>query len=324
MQRLEVSSFAKVNLGLKVLGCRADGYHEVRTVLQTIDLADHLSFEQAPELSMRVEGTYRVAGDESNLVMRAARALSERFPGHGARILLRKSIPPGAGLGGGSSNAAATLLALGRLWGLDADPGLLYALARGLGSDVPFFLYGGTCLGLGRGDEIFPLPDPPERSLIVAWPGVELSTAAVYAGLPLALTSRRILSSMKGFLPGTPVRASRDEAMSPAGGPAGAGPAAMESPGGGNPSPPAVENDLEETAFGMLPALRRLKDRLVDSGAVAAAMSGSGSAVFGMFPSSKGIDKLAGSLATGETVTFVCRTLSRDAYRVKLFQRTPV
>lgn len=320
MKTLEVSSFAKINLELRVLGRRDDGYHEVRTVLQTIDLADDLSVEESSDLSLRVEGGYRVPSDDSNLVMRAARALAERFPGHGARIVLRKRIPPGAGLGGGSSNAASTLFALDRLWAIEADPGLLHALARRLGADVPFFLYGGACLGLGRGDEVLPLPDPPGWTVLVAWPGVELSTAEVYAGLPLALTSGRILSSMKGFLPGTPDRANRDAGMPPVGGPAGE--AVAGSAGSGHPAPPEVENDLEETAFRMMPALRRLKDRLLDSGAAAAAMSGSGSAVFGLFPSAKGIDRVAGSLATGETVVFVCRTLSRDAYRQKLFQRS--
>jgi 4-diphosphocytidyl-2-C-methyl-D-erythritol kinase len=244
---------------------------------------------------MRVEGRYRVPDDDSNLVMGAARALSARYPGHGARIVLRKSIPPGAGLGGGSSNAAATLLALDRLWGLQADPGVLYALARRLGSDVPFFLYGGACIGLGRGDEVFPLPDSPEWNVLVVWPGVELSTADVYAGLALPLTTNRILSSMKGFLTGVGDGASRD-AMAP-----------------------EVENDLEESAFRILPALRRLKDRLLDAGAAVAAMSGSGSAVFGLFPSSERIDKLTGSLAEGEVAVFACRTLSRDAYRLNLF-----
>lgn len=324
MSRVEVSSFAKINLGLRVLGRRDDGYHEIRTTLQSIDLSDHLVFEEtagSAGLSLRVEGRYPVPADDSNLALRAARALSERYPGRGARIQLNKSIPPGSGLGGGSGNAATTLLALDRLWGLQADPGLLYSIARGLGADVPFFLYGGACLGLGRGDEVFPLPDLPEWTVLVAWPGVGLSTAEVYAGLPFTLTSTRILSSMKGFLPRVPVRADRDDGQTQGSGLAMADPVGGHA-GEGVPAPPEVDNDLETTAFRMLPALRRLKERMLDSGGAAVAMSGSGSAVFGLFPSSKGIDRVAGSLATGGTAVFVCRTLSRDAYRLKLFERS--
>ena len=152
MKGLVVASFAKINLGLRVLGRHEDGYHEIRTTLQTIDLADEILLEEDAALSLSVVGPRAVPAGESNLVLRAARALAERHPGFGARITLHKSVPAGAGLGGGSSNAAATLLGLDRLWGLDADPGILYSIARHLGMDVPFFLYCGTCLAVGRVD----------------------------------------------------------------------------------------------------------------------------------------------------------------------------
>ena len=291
---LTVASYAKINLGLRVLGRRPDGYHELNTTLQTIDLADEIVMEECPSLSLTVEGRYPVPADEKNLVMRAAKALSERHQGHGARITLAKSIPPGSGLGGGSSNAAATLLGLDRLWGLEADPGVLYAIARRLGMDVPFFLFGGTCRGVGRGDEILPLPDRDPWPLVVVWPGVGLSTREVYEALPLSLTRPRILSSMKGFVPGRGVE---------------------------NRTPEVV-NDLEETAFEKMPALRRLKDQLIGSGALAAAMSGSGSAVFGLFSSKREADRVAASISGGEVAAFSCVTLSRDAYRLNLFKRS--
>ena len=309
MKTLAASSFAKINLGLGVLGKRPDGYHEIRTVLQAIDLADKIVFREATSLSLEVQGRYAVPSDESNLVMKAARALADRFPGKGARISLRKSIPPRAGLGGGSSNAAVTLLGLDRLWGLGADPGLLLSLAQGLGMDVPFFLYGGACLALGRGDEVFPLRERHPWHVVVAWPGVGLSTQEVYEALGPTLTRSRILSSMKRFVPVLQEAGKADDSVSPAGSGRRAG-----------QDPPEVTNDLEEIAFQKIPILRHLKESLISYGAVAAAMSGSGSAVFGLCPSSRGVREMAAGLGKEASAVFTCRTLTRDAYCRKLFQ----
>jgi len=244
--------------------------------------------------------------------MKAARCLAERYPGRGARITLSKSIPAGAGLGGGSSNAAATLMALDRLWGLDADPGLLYSMARALGTDVPFFLFGGACLAVGRGDEVLPLPDFAPWHVIVVWPGVSLSTREVYAGLSGSLTTNPILSSMKGFVPDPGGRTAWDPGASPD----------EKEEGEDESAPPEVTNDLEEIAFQKLPVLKQLKERLIDSGAAAAAMTGSGSAVYGLYRLRKGIEKVAASLATDTTAAFTCRTLTREAYRLNLFERS--
>lgn len=304
MKTLTASSFGKINLGLGVLGKRADGYHEIRTVLQAIDLADEIVLTDSSSLSVEVQGRYAVPADDSNLVMKAARALADRFPGRGARITLKKSIPPGAGLGGGSSNAAVTLLGLDRLWGLGADPGLLQALARGLGMDVPFFLYGGACLALGRGDEVFPLRERSPWHVVIAWPGVGLSTREVYEAFDPTLTRTRILSSMKRFVP------VRGEGGSSAG----------SEWGGVGDGPPEVANDLEEIAFRKMPALRRLKESLVASGAVAAAMSGSGSAVFGLCPSAGDAREVAAGLGREAVAVFTCQTLTRDAYCRDLFR----
>ena len=166
---MEVRAYAKINLTLEVLGRRDDEYHEVRTVLQTIDLADVLGFEKSALLE--VESSDRSLDGESNLVWRAADLLRRATGyGGGARIHLEKHIPVGMGLGGGSSDAAATLVCLNNLWDLKLNFEALYELAASLGSDVPFFLTGGTCLGTGRGEHIASLPPPPEHWLVLLCP----------------------------------------------------------------------------------------------------------------------------------------------------------
>ena len=158
-QSLVVHSPAKLHLFLEVLGKRPDGYHEVRTVMQTVDLADELELEEATAISLTVEPP-GAAPTEDNLVLRAARLLQQAAGSSGgASITLRKGIPIAAGLGGGSSDAAVTLLALSSLWGIGMSPDELMELGATLGSDVPFFLQGNGCtLATGRGERIVPLP----------------------------------------------------------------------------------------------------------------------------------------------------------------------
>jgi 4-diphosphocytidyl-2-C-methyl-D-erythritol kinase len=161
---------AKINLSFEVIGKRDDGFHEVRTVLQAIDLADVVEIEEADEIRLTVEPVGAVPV-EGNLVLRAAVALREATGvAGGAAIMLRKRIPVAAGLGGGSSDAAATLLGLRRLWGVDRDKSAIYRIAAGLGADVPFFLRGGTAIGSGRGDAQELLPMPVERFAVVVTP----------------------------------------------------------------------------------------------------------------------------------------------------------
>lgn len=183
---------AKINWTLEVLGRRSDGYHEVRTVLQTVDLCDRITVWPAAELELVVRGpagepTAAVAGvlPFENLAYRAAALLRDHGVASGARIELEKVIPVGAGLGGGSSDAAATLRALDRLWGLHLARDELARLGAQLGADVPFFLFGGAALARGRGDEVTPLPDAPPRRLLLVVPrrSLEGKTAAMYARL---------------------------------------------------------------------------------------------------------------------------------------------
>jgi 4-diphosphocytidyl-2-C-methyl-D-erythritol kinase len=167
-----------------VVGRRHDGYHELRTVFQTVDLADELLVELGGEgVRLAVEGAELSAGAD-NLAHRAASGFLARWaPGQGVGLTLRKRIPMGAGLGGGSSNAASVLLALQRALGAPAPAGELWLLARGLGADVPYFLVGGTALGVGRGDEVVPLPELPERELLLVLPPVHVPTAQLFAEL---------------------------------------------------------------------------------------------------------------------------------------------
>lgn len=177
-------AYAKLNLTLEVLGRRPDGFHEVKTVLQTIDLADRLTFE--PHERVELRGNRPELAGPDNLVWQAAQEL-QTLAGcrQGARITLEKAIPVAAGLGGGSSDAAATLLALNQLWDLGLSRETLEGVAARLGADVAFFLYGGTALAEGRGEKITPLaPFPPTTFLLVHPPiFLEAKTARMYAAL---------------------------------------------------------------------------------------------------------------------------------------------
>ena len=184
MAAVKVRAYAKVNLALEVLGRRGDGFHEVRTVLQTIELWDDLEFAPSEGISVVCEGL-DVASEEE-LSYRAALLLREASrTSRGAAIRLRKRIPVAAGLGGGSADAATTLQALRRLWHVDLSVEALHGLAARLGADVPFFLGGGTALASGRGDVITTLPPLPATWLVLlpASAGLPSKTAALYARL---------------------------------------------------------------------------------------------------------------------------------------------
>jgi 4-diphosphocytidyl-2-C-methyl-D-erythritol kinase len=255
-----LKAFAKLNLGLRILYKRPDHYHEIRTVFQTISLADTLDVEfcKARSTSIEIHGTPEIP---DNLVERAARKILQAMDME-ARVLVRlkKRIPAGAGLGGGSSDAAAVLLALPVLAGKPVAPEELHTMATQLGSDVPFFLEGGAALGLGRGEELYPLPDRPgTRALLVA-PGIHSSTAEAYRDVSEKLTSIGLQNKLFSF----------QQEVWHAGGNA-------HKDGG------RAHNDFEEGVFARHPELRGIADRLTRSGARPVAMTGSGSSVFGVF-----------------------------------------
>ncbi len=274
---------AKLNLGLELLGRRPDGYHEVATVYQEIDLCDRLVLEEAGEITLEVAGLPCPVG-EDNLVLRAARSLARAArTERGARLRLEKRIPARAGLGGASSDAAAALQGLDRLWGTHLGFDALRQLASDLGSDVPFFLVGGTALGLGRGDEICPLPDLPSLDVLVLCPDAGLSTSDVYARAGLSLTEAHNCNIIRRFahyyLTGNGIRE-------------------------------LVRNELETAAAQLLPEVRRWRGALEEVGAQAAALSGSGSAVFGLFSNRGAAESARERLGHGVTV-HSCRFRSR-------------
>jgi 4-diphosphocytidyl-2-C-methyl-D-erythritol kinase len=288
---LLVRSFAKINLALAVLGKRPDGFHEIRTVFQSIDLHDRIEIRPSSRLQLDcadLPGT----PVESNLVWKSAKALSESVPScPGAHITLRKRIPAGAGLGGGSSNAAATLIGLTRFWGIDLPDGKLQTLAAGLGSDVPFFLQGGTALGTGRGEEIYPLPELPAAHLVVLYPGIHVSTAEAYGSLKLALTSQEAAHRIQGFC--GRLRGDLDCLT-------------------------GIFNDFEASILPAYPAIAEAKAFLTSRGATVTLLSGSGSSVFGFFLDEE--SALAASKAVRQEAwrVFPAKTLSRAEYLQRL------
>jgi len=280
-----VRALAKINLDLRVLGKRADGFHELRTVFQTISLADtiEIAFTKSRRTEIILRDDLQIA---DNLVTRAARLLMEKMQVTGrVEMRLTKRIPMGAGLGGGSSDAAAVLLALPVLAGRTLDLPKLSALGEQLGSDVPFFLLGGTAVGIGRGTELFPLPDSPPREGLIVASGVHVNTAQAYRDLSPRLTTELQQNKIFSFQAVTWDTASLSSAR----------------------------NDFESVVFEQHPKLARLKKQLERAGATAALMSGSGSALFGLFPDCNGINRATELL--GDTQTFPISLVGRARYR---------
>ena len=274
-----VPSHAKLNLDLRVLHKRPDGFHEIRTVFQTISVHDTLeiSADAARRTEITVESNVDIPG---NLVVTAARAVLRKLR-MSARVhfRLQKRIPMGGGLGGGSSNAAAVVLALpgmlGRAWSWEQA----VETAAGLGSDVPFFLTGGTALGLGRGTELYPLDDAPAWKGLLVAPGLHVSTPEAYRDLarPGTLTAPALLRDINSFqrcVWWLGVSGARDS-------------------GGG--APRAFHNDFEAVVFRRHPRLRRLRLALERAGAEVARMTGSGSTLYGLFSSAAARDRAAGA-----------------------------
>ncbi len=284
-RRARVRALAKINLDLRVLGKRPDGFHELRTVFQTISLADTLeiAFTPARKTSISLVEDLEIA---DNLVVRAARLVMEAMRATGQiEMRLTKRIPMGAGLGGGSSDAAAVLLALPALAGRNIDLQKLSALGEQLGSDVPFFLLGGTAVGIGRGSELFPLPDTPARRGILVAPGIHVNTAQAYRDLSPRLTTELQQNKIFSFQSVTWDTSRLAGAC----------------------------NDFESVVFEQHRKLAAIKKRLVRAGASTALMTGSGSALFGLFGDRNGISRAKELL--GEVRTFPIWLVGRARYR---------
>jgi 4-diphosphocytidyl-2-C-methyl-D-erythritol kinase len=275
VRRARVRPLAKLNLTLEVLNRRRDGYHDIRTIFQTITLADTLAIEYLPGARRGVEILSSV-DIPNNLVARAGDALLDATRARGRlRFDLRKRIPMGGGLGGGSSDAAAVLLAVPVLTGCPVPLIRLIEIAAGLGSDVPFFLMGGTALGLGRGTEIYPLEDAAAKHVLLVAPGVHVSTAEAYSDLGRTLTSH---------YPSPKINTSQSLAALIGGGLSAGGSANFCSFANACGAS-FCSNDFESVVFQRHPELGSIKDKLEKAGAKPALMTGSGAALFGVFES---------------------------------------
>lgn len=298
-RKIRLPAFAKVNLSLRVIGKLPDGYHELRTVFQSVSLHDSLEIERtaAGEIELEIasadQNEFSVPADTTNLVWRAIDvARSELGVRQGFRARLAKRIPVARGLGGGSSDAAAALIGVLHLMRRDLPLPRLIELAASLGADVPFFLFGGRALGVHRGDEIYPLPDlPAAQSVLVVSPrDIGVSTREAYAWIDERLTTQAANPKMWSFC------------------------ALCWSRQGGR-----LENDFEAAVFSRHSRLRQIKRRLLQEGAAEAALAGSGSAVFGIFRNPAQARRAA--RAFPEDQVFVARTLSRDSYRRAMLSR---
>jgi 4-diphosphocytidyl-2-C-methyl-D-erythritol kinase len=294
IKTVQARAFAKINVGLHVLGKRPDGFHEIRTVYQTVGLADLLQVSISPrQKGIHLECNHGdLSAGPENLVYRAA-DLWQRSTGYkgGIRLRLEKKIPMGAGLGGGSSDAATTLLALERLTGNRLELLARIELAARLGSDVPLFLLGGRVLGCGRGEEIYPLTDLPARHCLIVFPGFSVSTAEAYAALGLRLTERKEDRKINVLGKRSPFPL---EAWGPA------------------------ENDFEWFVFARWPELARVKRQLIRAGAETASLTGSGSALYAVYESAQQLNRAASRMPADWKV-FKVRTLPRAAYLRRLY-----
>ena len=291
---ITLPSFAKVNLHLRVLGKREDGYHDIFTVFQTVSLHDTITFEEsASEIVLECDEP-NVPTDIRNLVVKAANRIRDQFRvSKGAIITIEKRIPMGGGLGGGSSNAGVALIGLTRLWRLNARVQDLEPIAADLGADVPFFLYGGTMIGEGLGTSLNEVAEFGAENMIIVTPDVHVSTAAAYE----ALRAESLTNAEANRI----LRVCRSEAESPD---------FLHS---------ALRNDFETTVFAAFPEIGRAKQKLIDLGARQVLMSGSGSSVFAIFDKEE--TRQTALKALDNEVNwrkFAVAAFSRDKYREAL------
>lgn len=309
-QSVKIKTPAKINLLLHVKGKREDGYHEIVTVMQAIDLYDELLIEKAENLEL-ICTSPDIPSDENNLVYKAAVKLRE-FTGinEGARISLKKNIPVAAGLGGGSSDAAAALYGLNRLWGLGLTVETLCGLGREIGSDIPFFIGGPTAAGYGRGDELIRLSNETDYWYLLVNPGIMISTAWVYSQVdkggfervspgenwigPLVQPNLELTKEVvhiKIFLPDGLRLDGNNIWLFP-------------------------YNDLEGVVIRRYPVIKKIKDEMVARGAMCALMSGSGSSVFGVFRDRDSAERAGRNMQHYEWRTWIVKALDSCPYHI--------
>ena len=291
---LTVRSYAKINWTLDILSRREDGYHEIRTIYQTVSLHDRLHLRSTQNNAIEiVSSNPQVPCDETNLVYRAVDEV-RRITGSkgGLSIEIEKKIPVSAGLGGGSSNAGATLLALNRLWRLGLEYSELVKIAVKIGSDVPFFLLGGTALGVGRGEEVYPLQDAPRVELLLTNPGFPVSTAEAYGG------ARRLTTEDGVRMIPFSLLAARDI----------------------HELPLLGRNDLEQVVLKTHPEIEEIKLRLQHLGAISSMMSGSGGTVYGVFDNQGTKERAASELRGAGLWCESVHTIGRMEYNDTLYE----
>jgi 4-diphosphocytidyl-2-C-methyl-D-erythritol kinase len=297
MREIRIPAFAKVNLRLDVLGKRADGYHELRTIFHTVTLHDTLRFRRARGggINLHIQGNDQLSKEaaEKNLVYRAVEAVRRELKiKPGVEILLEKRIPAGRGLGGGSSDAAAAMLGYLQFTRKKLPPTKMMEIAAGLGADVPFFLLGGRALGIGKGDEIYPLPDIPKVTLLIVSPrDIHVPTPDAYRWLhaPELASLTKFAATHKLFEFCALCWSAQGERLS---------------------------NDFEKAVFRRHPRLNQIRRALLQGGASEALLAGSGSAVFGVFPSPAKARRAVVGFPHDQT--FVCETISRSRYARKM------
>ncbi len=292
---LKLPSFAKVNLHLRVLGKREDGYHEVCTVFQTVSLCDEIAFEPADSLTLTCDDP-AIPVDASNLIIRAAEALRDRVEASaGAKMHLIKKIPSPGGLGGGSSNAATALLGLRRLWDVEVSEEELTEIAVELGSDVPYFLTGGTAIGFGRGEQVEPIREFAHDGVVIVTPPVAISTPNAYSRLGMGYLTK----SEAGHTLSVCRTTVSDEVE----------------------WQKEVVNDFESTVFADHAEIKTACERLISLGATAAGLSGSGASVFGYFDNEETRQTAIKALGNeANWRSFAVATISREQYREALKQ----
>jgi 4-diphosphocytidyl-2-C-methyl-D-erythritol kinase len=289
--QLQLFSYAKINRSLRILGKRQDGYHEIDTVLQTISLCDEISFCSRSDGQVVLQcDNSEIPTDRTNLIVRAALLLidSSNFA-PGADIYLTKRIPAQGGLGGASSNAAVTVLGLNQLWDLRLSTSEMLRIMASLGSDVPFFLFGGLARGTGTGANISRLPDIPNQHLIIITPNAKVSTPVAYASLNApSLTTQGSVSILSSSFAEPPFIRLNSEAL---------------------------QNDFEVVIFEIEPEIRRAKEALLDSGAQGGLLAGSGSSVFGIFDNEDARERALENLKCEQGWrVFSCETISGQEY----------
>jgi 4-diphosphocytidyl-2-C-methyl-D-erythritol kinase len=289
-RRLTLTAAGKVNLALEILGKRPDGYHELATVMQTIDLADRLRLEDADDCVLETTCA-EVPANHDNLALRAADTLRAAAKvDRGVRIRLDKRIPIAAGLGGGSSDAAAVLLGLNRLWNLKWPIAQLAEVAEALGMDVPFFLRGGVALGTGRGERLTALTGGP-LALVLVNPGIPLGTATVYGRvIPAMYTdgarARTMVAALGTRKPGRVAA--------------------------------TLYNGLEAAASGVRPELTRMRAAILAAGALGAVMSGSGPTMVGIARSFEHARQMRARLTRASWGCWAVRSVSGPAVRIRV------